>query len=170
VHIHFRLRDGRIYGTFCCFSYVRDHSLNQRDLNMMRAFAVSASSARPEPRSKVSARDQRQAPSQQGALPVWPKPACGRCRRPSLLPLVCARMSATQARIASAFMSSAPQPPSPPALATAIASEVGQAPAIGTIKIGRLRSKASQNARARTTGGSELTIGAVFEIRFADTF
>jgi hypothetical protein len=29
-----RLRDGRIYGTFCCFSYVRDRSLNQRDLKI----------------------------------------------------------------------------------------------------------------------------------------
>jgi EAL domain-containing protein (putative c-di-GMP-specific phosphodiesterase class I) len=33
------LKDGRIYGTFCCFSHTADHSLNERDLAMMRVFA-----------------------------------------------------------------------------------------------------------------------------------
>lgn len=33
------LRDGRVYGTFCCFSYAADQSLNDRDLAMMRVFA-----------------------------------------------------------------------------------------------------------------------------------
>ncbi len=39
LSIPIRLRDGRIYGTFCCFSYVRDESLSHRDLQVMRAFA-----------------------------------------------------------------------------------------------------------------------------------
>lgn len=33
------LSDGRFYGTFCCFSYVADGSLNERDLQMMRVCA-----------------------------------------------------------------------------------------------------------------------------------
>jgi hypothetical protein len=47
-----------------------------------------------------------------------------------------ARTSDTHLWIASGGIRSAPQPPSPPALATAIASEAGQALAIGAIKIG----------------------------------
>jgi len=34
-----RLRDGRLYGTLCCFSFSADLSLNERDLIMMKAFA-----------------------------------------------------------------------------------------------------------------------------------
>lgn len=34
-----RLRDGRVYGTFCCFSLQPNLSLGERDLQMMRAFA-----------------------------------------------------------------------------------------------------------------------------------
>ena len=34
-----RLGDGRIYGTFCCFSFEPDASLNERDLGMMRTLA-----------------------------------------------------------------------------------------------------------------------------------
>ncbi|MGH9154185.1 MAG: sensor domain-containing phosphodiesterase, partial [Acidimicrobiales bacterium] len=34
-----RLADGRVYGTFCCFSTTPDLSLNERDLAMMRVFA-----------------------------------------------------------------------------------------------------------------------------------
>ena len=33
------LRDGSVYGTFCCFSAEADLSLNQRDLDTLRAFA-----------------------------------------------------------------------------------------------------------------------------------
>lgn len=33
------LRDGQIYGTFCCFSFAPDRSLNERDLATMEAFA-----------------------------------------------------------------------------------------------------------------------------------
>jgi len=36
------LKDGEIYGTFCCFSYTSDTSLNERDLGMMRVFAEIA--------------------------------------------------------------------------------------------------------------------------------
>lgn len=42
LSVPIRLQDGRIYGTFCCFSYTADTSLNQRDLAMMRAFAELA--------------------------------------------------------------------------------------------------------------------------------
>src|ERR1700683_3631329 len=45
-------------------------------------------------------------------------------------------------------MRRAPQPPKPPALATAMASKVGQAPAIGAIRIGTRRLKVSQNVAA----------------------
>jgi EAL domain-containing protein (putative c-di-GMP-specific phosphodiesterase class I) len=34
-----RLSDGNIYGTFCCFSHKSDHSLNQRDLALLKLFA-----------------------------------------------------------------------------------------------------------------------------------
>lgn len=33
------LEDGRIYGTLCCFSYLPNPSLGERDLQLMRAFA-----------------------------------------------------------------------------------------------------------------------------------
>ncbi len=36
------LSDGRLYGTFCCFSRRPDHSLGERDLRMMRVFAELA--------------------------------------------------------------------------------------------------------------------------------
>lgn len=39
LSVPIRLRDGRVYGTFCCFSFAPDRSLNERDLQMMRAFA-----------------------------------------------------------------------------------------------------------------------------------
>ena len=34
-----RLDDGSVYGTFCCFSNKSDHSLNHRDLAMLKVFA-----------------------------------------------------------------------------------------------------------------------------------
>ncbi|GIZ53372.1 sensor domain-containing phosphodiesterase [Noviherbaspirillum aridicola] len=34
-----RLDDGRVYGTFCCFSYTPDPTLDERDMAMMRVFA-----------------------------------------------------------------------------------------------------------------------------------
>ena len=39
LSVPIRLKDGRVYGTFCCFSYTPDHSLNERDIAMMRVFA-----------------------------------------------------------------------------------------------------------------------------------
>ncbi len=36
------LRDGRTYGTLCCFSSAANESLNERDLKMMRVFAEMA--------------------------------------------------------------------------------------------------------------------------------
>src|SRR5580658_5875521 len=50
-------------------------------------------------------------------------------------------------------MGSAPQAPSPPALATAIESDGGEAPAIGPSKIGRRRPNRSQKAPARARAG-----------------
>src|SRR6202167_1242886 len=53
--------------------------------------------------------------------------------------------------MASGCISNAPQPPRPPALATAMASEDGDAPAIGAIKIGARRLYDSQKTVARAT-------------------
>lgn len=39
LSVPLRLSDGTLYGTFCCFSFRPDHSLNERDVEMMRAFA-----------------------------------------------------------------------------------------------------------------------------------
>lgn len=34
-----RLAGGEVYGTLCCFRYLPDHTLGERDMRMMRAFA-----------------------------------------------------------------------------------------------------------------------------------
>lgn len=39
LSVPIRLRDGRVFGTFCCFSIAPNHALGARDLRMMRAFA-----------------------------------------------------------------------------------------------------------------------------------
>jgi diguanylate cyclase (GGDEF)-like protein/PAS domain S-box-containing protein len=39
VSVPIRLKDGGIYGTFCCFSHSPDQSLNERDLQVMKVFA-----------------------------------------------------------------------------------------------------------------------------------
>ena len=39
LSVPIQLRDGHVYGTFCCFSYLADLSLTNRDLQMMKAFA-----------------------------------------------------------------------------------------------------------------------------------
>lgn len=39
LSVPIRLKNGHIYGTFCCFSFTPDYSLNDRDLGMMRVFA-----------------------------------------------------------------------------------------------------------------------------------
>ena len=38
------LKDGSVYGTFCCFSRFPDYSLTEQDLNVMRAYGHLASS------------------------------------------------------------------------------------------------------------------------------
>lgn len=38
LSVPIRLSNGSVYGTFCCFSYVSDPSLGERDLQMLRAF------------------------------------------------------------------------------------------------------------------------------------
>jgi EAL domain-containing protein (putative c-di-GMP-specific phosphodiesterase class I) len=43
LSVPIKLKDGSVYGTFCCFSFAPDLSLNDRDLNMMRVFADLAS-------------------------------------------------------------------------------------------------------------------------------
>ena len=39
LSVPINLSDGRVYGTLCCFSAAPDHSLNERDVAMMRVFA-----------------------------------------------------------------------------------------------------------------------------------
>ncbi|WP_437880704.1 sensor domain-containing phosphodiesterase [Pseudomonas sp. LRF_L74] len=39
LSVPIELESGEIYGTLCCFSYVADESLGERDIGMMRAFA-----------------------------------------------------------------------------------------------------------------------------------
>lgn len=39
LSVPIRLKDGTVYGTFCCFSFTPDQSLQERDLTMMRVFA-----------------------------------------------------------------------------------------------------------------------------------
>lgn len=39
LSVPIRLSNGMVYGTFCCFGHSPDHSLNARDLAMLRTFA-----------------------------------------------------------------------------------------------------------------------------------
>jgi EAL domain-containing protein (putative c-di-GMP-specific phosphodiesterase class I) len=39
LSVPIRLSDGRVYGTFCCFSFMPDVSLTERDLQIMRVLA-----------------------------------------------------------------------------------------------------------------------------------
>jgi len=39
MSVPIRLKDGRVYGTFCCFSSAPDPSLNERDIKLMRVFS-----------------------------------------------------------------------------------------------------------------------------------
>ena len=43
MSVPIRMRDGTVYGTFCCFSFTPDRSLTARDLATMEAFAQVAS-------------------------------------------------------------------------------------------------------------------------------
>lgn len=40
MSVPLRLPDGRVFGTFCCFSFLANPSLNTRDLRILRAFAA----------------------------------------------------------------------------------------------------------------------------------
>lgn len=40
MSVPLKLRDGRVFGSFCCFSFKPNLSLNTRDLRIMRAFAA----------------------------------------------------------------------------------------------------------------------------------
>jgi EAL domain-containing protein (putative c-di-GMP-specific phosphodiesterase class I) len=42
LSVPLRFSDGRLYGTFCCFSTTSDGTLNERDLNTLRLFAAFA--------------------------------------------------------------------------------------------------------------------------------
>ena len=39
MSVPIKLSDGKIYGTFCCFSYTPDQTLNERDISVMHVFA-----------------------------------------------------------------------------------------------------------------------------------
>lgn len=39
VSIPIRLGDGSVFGTFCCFKFEAEHSLNERDISLIREFA-----------------------------------------------------------------------------------------------------------------------------------
>lgn len=43
ISVPLKLRDGSLYGSFCCLSRAADHSLTERDLNTVKAFADLAS-------------------------------------------------------------------------------------------------------------------------------
>jgi EAL domain-containing protein (putative c-di-GMP-specific phosphodiesterase class I) len=58
LSVPIRLSDGHVYGTFCCFSYLADLSLTNRDLQMMKAFA--------DVLADQIERDQRQAQEEAG--------------------------------------------------------------------------------------------------------
>src|SRR5262249_57070757 len=64
--------------------------------------------------------------------------------------LLDSRTVALHFRISSGFIRSAPQPPNPPALMTAIDSDGALAPAIGAKRIGTCMPKRLQNAAERS--------------------
>jgi EAL domain-containing protein (putative c-di-GMP-specific phosphodiesterase class I) len=43
MSVPLRMPDGRVFGTFCCFSFLANQSLNGRDLRILRAFAAIVS-------------------------------------------------------------------------------------------------------------------------------
>lgn len=56
VSVPLRMADGAVYGMFCCLGPVADPTLNDRDLNMMRAFAEIAAFEIDRERSAGAAR------------------------------------------------------------------------------------------------------------------
>lgn len=61
LSVPIRLRDGRIYGTFCCFSFEPDQSLTERDLATIEAFAEIAGQQIQQARDLASERDAKAA-------------------------------------------------------------------------------------------------------------
>ncbi len=59
LSVPIRLRDGRVYGTFCCFSFAPDHTLDERDLSVMRAFAALAAEQIDRHLESTRAREER---------------------------------------------------------------------------------------------------------------
>ena len=58
LSVPIRLSDGRVYGTFCCFSHAPDDSLTPRDLGMMRVFAdIVADQIETDLKSRDAARE-----------------------------------------------------------------------------------------------------------------
>lgn len=57
LSVPIRLRDGSIYGTFCCFSFAPDRSLTERDLATMAAFAQVAAEQIQQGMDEQQARD-----------------------------------------------------------------------------------------------------------------
>src|SRR5688572_13508478 len=67
------------------------------------------------------------------------------------MPLLCARTSSDHALISFGGISSTPQPPNPPAFATAIESDGALAPAIGARRMGTRRPKREQKLSTRSS-------------------
>src|SRR5262245_34172889 len=42
MSVPIRMQDGSVYGMFCCLGFAADHSLHERDMQMMRVFAELA--------------------------------------------------------------------------------------------------------------------------------
>jgi EAL domain-containing protein (putative c-di-GMP-specific phosphodiesterase class I) len=59
LSVPIKLKDGSVYGTFCCFSFTPDLSLNQRDLGMMRVFADLAADVIERNLEKGKQRDEK---------------------------------------------------------------------------------------------------------------
>jgi EAL domain-containing protein (putative c-di-GMP-specific phosphodiesterase class I) len=59
LSVPIKLKDGSVYGTFCCFSFTPDLSLNQRDLGMMRVFADLAADVIERNLEKSKQRDEK---------------------------------------------------------------------------------------------------------------
>jgi EAL domain-containing protein (putative c-di-GMP-specific phosphodiesterase class I) len=73
LSVPIRLKSGHVYGTFCCFNFATDPTLNERDLHFMRAFADVAAfqidrelehaASRTEKSARIAAALERRQPS-----------------------------------------------------------------------------------------------------------
>ncbi|GAB6389263.1 sensor domain-containing phosphodiesterase [Stutzerimonas marianensis] len=61
ISVPIRFSDGRLYGTFCCFSAKPDETLNERDLDTLRLFADFAGRLLETQSSEQRERDERTA-------------------------------------------------------------------------------------------------------------